>query len=395
MFAAVPTVLSLAALLQPRLPMASANAAQALRHLPVLSVGTEVDGTVDAKDSFAWAAPRLALLAMAGTCGANFPLIHMTEAQLAPADVSLLRFGCALLPFVPSLMSRLSEHGRQDYTMVPGLEIGFWCSIGYVTQAIGLSQTSPARGAFICALFLVVTPLLNGVQGRRVEAQAWLAVCIALTGTAFLEGLLPMPFGGAAIGGGGAAAAGASVITDISVGDLWCGGTALGFGAMFSRMESHMAELPEEAALPMTIWQLVALFASCVVWRLSQIDGGWSSDWQSASTGVGAALQSWAAGLQDVFSADARLVPAILFMGFISGALVLWGETLLMKEVPSTETGVIFATEPVWAAAFAAILLQEAVTPQEMIGGGAIVLACLALQLPEERVLAVFGGQEK
>jgi len=30
-----------------------------------------------------------------------------------------------------------------------------------------------------------------------------------------------------------------------------------------------------------------------------------------------------------------------------------------------------------------------------MIGGGAIVLACLALQLPEERVLAVFGGQEK
>ena len=153
-----------------------------------------------------------------------------------------------------------------------------------------------------------------------------------------------------------------------------------------------MEELPEEAALPMTVWQLVALFASCLGWRLSLIENGSGDDaWQSIATGAGAALQGWAQGLQDVFAADARLVPAILFMGFISGALVLWGETLLMKEVPSTETGVIFATEPVWAAGFAAGLLHEAVTPQEMVGGGAIVLACLALQLPEERVLGALG----
>ena len=99
---------------------------------------------------------------------------------MAPADVSLLRFGCALLPFLPSLVSRLWQRGANDDTMLPGLEIGLWCSVGYVTQAIGLSQTSPARGAFICALFLVVTPLLNGIQGRRVEAQAWVAVGTAL-----------------------------------------------------------------------------------------------------------------------------------------------------------------------------------------------------------------------
>ena len=45
------------------------------------------------------------------------------------------------------------------------------------------------------------------------------------------------------------------------------GGTALGFGAMFSRMEAHMEELGEEDALPMTVWQLVALFAACVEMR--------------------------------------------------------------------------------------------------------------------------------
>ena len=158
-----------------------------------------------------------------------------------------------------------------------------------------------------------------------------------------------------------------------------------------------MEELPEEAALPMTVWQLVALFASCVGWRLSLVDGeaagaAWQNAGADASASLGAALQGWTTELQAAFAADARLAPAILFMGFISGALVLWGETLLMKEVPSTETGVIFATEPVWAAGFAAVLLHEAVTPQEMVGGGAIVLACLALQLPEERVLTAIGA---
>ena len=310
---------------------------------------------------------------------------------MLPADVSLLRFGCALLPFLPSLIIRFSEHGTKDETMMPGLEIGLWCSIGYVTQAIGLSQTSPARGAFICALFLVVTPLLNGIQGRRVEAQAWVAVVTALLGTAFLEGLLPLPMlGTEAVGTRGAEIATAAM-ADINVGDAWCGGTALGFGTMFSRMEVHMEDLPEEAALPMTVWQLVTLFASCICWRLSLIDGGLGTELSSASTGAASAVHGWVASMHEIFAADARLVPSILFMGFISGALVLWGETLLMKEVPSTETGVIFATEPVWAAAFAAMLLHDSITQQELVGGGAIVLACLALQLPEERVLEAVG----
>ena len=150
-----------------------------------------------ATSPLAWAAPRLALLAMAGTCGANFPLLHIAEAAAAPADVALVRFACALLPFVPMLVQRAGS-GEADRTMGPGLEIGAWCALGYVTQAVGLSLTTPARafagpnptptqpharasptrmcprpgGAFICALFLVVTPLVNGLQGRRVAAQA-------------------------------------------------------------------------------------------------------------------------------------------------------------------------------------------------------------------------------
>ena len=95
----------------------------------------------------------------------------------------------------------------------------------------------------------------------------------------------------------------------------------------------------------------------------------------------------------DSFEAAAPLVmPAIAFMGLISGAGVLWGETECAKSVPSSEMGVIFATEPVWAAVFASVLLHDEITTNELVGGACIVIACLCLQLPEEQLSAALFG---
>jgi len=74
-----------------------------------------------------WAAPRLALLAMAGACGTNFPLISIVEETMAPSEATFLRFTVAALPFLPLLAQRLAAlnwNFRADETMVPGLEIG-------------------------------------------------------------------------------------------------------------------------------------------------------------------------------------------------------------------------------------------------------------------------------
>jgi len=152
--------------------------------VPAIASDNEVEPEARGWD---WAAPRLALLAMAGSCGTNFPLIHIVEETMSPSQATFLRFTCATLPFLPLLANRLAALNwdlRADKTMLPGLEIGAWCALGYVTQAIGLAQTAPAKGAFICALFMVITPLINGLAGRRVELQAYLAVVVALMGTA-------------------------------------------------------------------------------------------------------------------------------------------------------------------------------------------------------------------
>lgn len=321
-------------------------------------------------------APRLALLGMAAVCGLNFPLIHLTETATSAPEVTFLRFSCALLPFLPLLAERVGRLGADDPTAAKGLEIGAWCALGYITQAIGLAQTSPSRGAFICALFMVVTPLANGVLGRRVPPQAWLAVAVALLGTAFLEGVVPLP--------GLAQAADATAA--LNMGDVWCGGGALGFGAMFARMESHMEGMDPDDALPLTAWQLVSLFGLVAAWRAQTALG-------AAAGGLGlGGLGEWLGGLQATCEAEPLFLPSVLFMGFVSGAGVLWGETIALRKVPSTEAGVIFATEPLWAVGAAALLLHDAVTPQELAGGALIVFACLALQLPESALAPLVGG---
>jgi len=200
-----------------------------------------------------------------------------------------------------------------------------------------------------------------------VEPQAWLAVAIAMLGTAILEGFLQLP---------GMGGADSSALASINTGDLWCFGTAIGFGLMFARMEHHMESMTEDdAALSLTLWQLVALFVAM---------GGWS-----AYEAMGVNPTQWVDGIVAAQASEPRLLPALAWMGMISGAGVLWGETIVLKQVPSTEAGVIFATEPVWAAGFAAVILNAEITQNEIMGGAAICLACLALQLNFEQPAAL------
>ena len=299
----------------------------------------------------------------------------------------MLRWSLALLPFTPTLFQRLSSMRPQDdAALLPGLEIGAWCAFGYITQAIGLAQTTPSKGAFICALFMVICPLANGLMGKRVAPQTWFAVSIALLGTACLEGVMPglhtligasspaVAEATSTVGNGMAAAGG------INPGDRWCFGGALGFGAMFARMEAHVERIGSGAALALTVYQLVALFVATVAW--SAVEG-------FGANGGPVSPSAWLEGVLAANAAEPMLLPSIAFMGLVSGALVLWGETIVLEMVPSTEAGVIFATEPVWATGIAAVLLNQAITPNEILGGGAIFVACLALQLDLDKMLGM------
>jgi len=84
----------------------------------------------------------------------------------------------------------------------------------------------------------------------------------------------------------------------------------------------------------------------------------------------------------------------LVWVGIVTTAAVLYVETWAMEKVDGTEAGIIFASEPVWATAFASVVLGESFGAQELAGAACILLACLLTQLrlgsasEEEQALA-------
>jgi len=299
-----------------------------------------------------WAA-RFGLLAMAAVCGSNFPLVKILEESHDASSIAAARFLLACLPFVFWIPCELP-------VAMAGAEIGLWCSAGYVTQAIGLSQTSAGKGAFICALFMVVTPLASilGVSSsagaRSVGPRTVGALALCLLGTLVLEL-------------GGAALPGQNELAAMNQGDLWCLGTALGFGAMFVRMEYHMERF-SGSVMQLTAWQLLVLAMAMLGWDATTHAGDLVGSMQAFSGSISSQELQW-----------------VLWMGFITTGGVLWGETKVMEFLPATEAGIIFSTEPIWASFFASVLLQEQLTMVQQVGAGLIFLGCLATTLAGDK----------
>jgi drug/metabolite transporter (DMT)-like permease len=62
----------------------------------------------------------------------------------------------------------------------------------------------------------------------------------------------------------------------------------------------------------------------------------------------------------------------------ITTAVNRFVETTSLGKVASAEASVILATEPLWAALFAALWLSESFGINDYVGGALIVAACLA-----------------
>lgn len=74
---------------------------------------------------------------------------------------------------------------------------------------------------------------------------------------------------------------------------------------------------------------------------------------------------------------DFKLDLALLWIGLASTALILVLETIALGVLPSSETAVVFSSEPLWGTLFATLMIHEAVTRDTVVGGALIIGACL------------------
>jgi drug/metabolite transporter (DMT)-like permease len=144
-----------------------------------------------------------ALVAVAAVWGATFVVVADAIALYPMFGFLGWRFGVATIAFVamfPRALSRLDGPNLRR-----GLLAGVFLTVGYIFQTWGLDgeyATTPARAAFITGLYVVFTPLFQGVLLKRVPRKATLV-------------------------GAGAALAGLWVLSGAGAADGWVRGDAL------------------------------------------------------------------------------------------------------------------------------------------------------------------------
>lgn len=121
------------------------------------------------------------LLLVAVIWGSNFgALKYLDTCGVEVSVITAFRFALATLSLLPFLLKASKE------VLFAGLEVGLWVSLGYITQAVGLETTEASKSAFICSLTVVLVPLIQGLLGRKISPQTWVACALAIVGVGLL-----------------------------------------------------------------------------------------------------------------------------------------------------------------------------------------------------------------
>ena len=324
----------------------------AARPVPVLM--TTLDPSDNSGDRFEGA---LLMLVVALLWGSNFPAVKATiEAGLPSSAAASMRFFVAAVALLPLLSQGPRPMPRG--LVIGGLECGMWLALGYIGQALALHDLPAGAVAFLASLQVVFVPLLQAATGGGALSQRlMLAASMCIGGVGLLE-----------MGGMSA--------PDLATGDvspMLIGPTLLallqpvGFGTSYLRIEALMKEYPE-AGLQLSSLQLLSNAAIAIAWCAAD-----------ANT------------LGGTFDISAIQQPAviggILYTGLISTALTVLLQTRALSLLPATDSSVIVATEPLWAAGFAFLLLNESLDPSAQLGGTLILLGSLSNTLLPDTLL--------
>jgi hypothetical protein len=100
---------------------------------------------------------RLLLITCAAMYGSNFVGTKILQQSLAPSMITTLRFLLGSCFFVKSIYDF-----RGDIRIIKGgFELGIWTASGFLIQAITLQYTTANKNAFLCALSVVMIPIIE------------------------------------------------------------------------------------------------------------------------------------------------------------------------------------------------------------------------------------------
>lgn len=125
--------------------------------------------------------PKVALFLAAFIWGSSFFIMKNTVDVFPPYILLGFRFtiGCVLLSII--FWKKLKEI-NVDYIWKGGV-IGLFLFLGYATQTIGITETTPGKNAFLTAVYCVIVPFLFwAVDRSRPDIYNFMAAVVCITG---------------------------------------------------------------------------------------------------------------------------------------------------------------------------------------------------------------------
>jgi drug/metabolite transporter (DMT)-like permease len=273
----------------------------------------------------------LILLLVTLVWGTTFPLLKSAAADLSGVEISTFRFLVAAACMAPFLR-RAGRAAWRD-----GFLLGVLGLASYVTQAYGLQHISSNRSAFITSLNVLMVPFIGMLFGSALSWPVLAAGALACVGI----GLMSWE------GGGNLAGDSATLVCALAY-------------ALYVIVLSQRSARHDSRRLAATQIAVMAMLAS--VWLVAQ-----------------------SAGTDALATLPARLaphVPTLLYLGAVATAGMLFLQAFAQRKVSADKAAIIYAMEPVFAAAFGWLWLGETLGMRGAFGGalviGAIVFSELA-----------------
>ncbi len=251
----------------------------------------------------------------------------------------VLRFGAAALAL--ALLSARARAGLDAAAWRGGLLLGGLLVLGFFLQMFGLNFISASESAFLTSLYVLFTAAILAVMARRAPPpQLMVGALLATLGAAYIGGPPQVSFGF----GEWLTIAGAFVF------------------ALHIVFTDRVTRRVEPMAVTLTSFIVVTIGSLAVA------SVGFMSSHTPALTDVGVLL------------GDKRFLIALSCAALFATLIAICAMNIYQRELNPVRAAIIYAIEPVWAAAIAIGIGMEQPSRWLYLGGGALLFGNLVAE---------------
>lgn len=267
--------------------------------------------------------------------GTTFTVTKSSLDYVPPLYFLAWRFSLAAAGLVLLNWRRLGTINRDE--LAGGLVVGSSTAVGYIAQTAGLVYSTAAKAGFITGLAVVLVPVLGAIfYRRRPPFSVYIAAFLAAIGLA----LLSLDFS-------------ADII--FNRGDLLLLICALAFAVNILNLGKYS---PRCRVLMLTMVQVAFTAAAC--WVATLI-------------------------LEEPVSFTAQVWVSLVYLAIVATIFTIAGQTWGQRTVSPEGAALVFALEPVFAAAFAMAFLGERLPPAGLAGSLLIMIGIIGAELASRK----------